>query len=221
MLEDMVSSLSKLLALLCVLLPAAAQAEGVPPALYRAAQGPELAAQIEIRADGHFDYALAYGALDEHAEGLWTKTDTGIALTTQPKPKPPEFRLDHQGRAGDAPFALLVRWPDGRGIAGVDFRLGLADGSEITGYTQDYGWRLGDPEKGKPVWIELAEPMHGFTSPRFPIAAETHSMTVTLVPNDMGVAAFDGTLFESGGEGAYLLHHPRGDIRFRAISPRS
>lgn len=138
----------------------------------------------------------------------------GIVLTTQPKPKPPEFRLDHEGPEGEALFNILVQWPDGRGIAGVDFRLGFANGTVIDGYTQAYGWSLGDPERGMPLWIELIEPMHGFTSPRLSIRAGIHSMTVTLVPNDMGIAAFENTLFEAAVDGSYVLHHPMGDIRF-------
>ena len=32
----------------------------------------EIAAGLELRADGNFSYGLAYGALDEEAEGVWT-----------------------------------------------------------------------------------------------------------------------------------------------------
>lgn len=209
----------RLLSAILLALPALARADIIPPGLYRAAQGPELAAELEIRADGRFAYGLAYGALDERAEGLWAATEKGLALSTQPKPKPPEFRLDPVGPEGGAPLSLLVRWPDGRGIAGVDFRIGFTDGSEMEGYTQEYGWSLGDPARSAPVWVVFTEPMHRFSSPRIPITAGVHDIRVTLVPNDLGVADFERIGFEALGEGSYLLHHPMGDIRFRAVSP--
>lgn len=215
----MMKRLLGLLALLLLFAPMRSGAQSVTPGLYHATQGPELAAQLEIRADGHFAYALSYGALDEQAEGIWAATEKGVALTTRPRPKPPEFRLDHQGSEGDAPFHIVVRWPDGRGLAGVDFRMGFANGTVLDGYTQADGWTLGESALGMPLWIELIEPMHGFTSPRFPISADTHSMAVTLAPNDMGIAAFENMLFESTGDGDYLFHHPMGNIRFRLAKP--
>tara|TARA_R110000868_G_scaffold192254_1_gene436625 strand:- start:7572 stop:7937 length:366 start_codon:yes stop_codon:yes gene_type:complete len=43
----------------------------------------ELAAQLELRADGHFSFALSYGALDEAAEGRWQISGDGIQLTPE------------------------------------------------------------------------------------------------------------------------------------------
>jgi hypothetical protein len=34
----------------------------------------ELAAELDLTADGHFQYGLAYGALDEEAQGRWKAT---------------------------------------------------------------------------------------------------------------------------------------------------
>lgn len=209
----------RLLTLLLLIAPMPSSAQPIAPGLYHAAQGPEMAAQLEIRADGHFSYALSYGALDEQAEGIWTATEKGITLTTQPKPKKPLFRLDHEGREGIAPFHILVLGPNGQGIAGVDIRLGFESGAIMTGYTQDYGWTLGQSALGTPLWIELVEPIHGLISPRFMIGNATRSMTVTLIPNDLGVAAFEHTLFEAKGEGEYVLHHPMDKIRFRLAQP--
>ena len=215
----MTKHLCALLMLLLLFAPLPSHAQSVAPGLYRASQGPELAAQLEIRPDGHFSYFLAYGALDEQAEGTWTATEKGIALTTLPKPKPPVFRLDHEGREGIAPFHILVLGPNGQGIAGVDIRLGFESGAIMTGYTQDYGWTLGQSALGTPLWIELVEPIHGLISPRFMIGNATRTMKVTLIPNDLGIAAFEHTLFEAKGEGEFVLHHPMDKIRFRLVQP--
>lgn len=209
----------RIAALAMALLAEAGQAGDVASGRYRAVQGPEMASHLEIGEDGRFAYALSYGALDERAEGRWTRMERGIALTTVPKPQPPEFRLDHAGPQGegDAALFVLVRWPDGRGIAGVDVRLGLNTGAVVEGYTQEYGWSLGDLGTALPQWIELADPYHGFRSARFAISKEVRSMIVTLVPHDMGIAAFEGVLLEGGTEGEAVLHHPMGDIRYRRV----
>lgn len=46
---------------------------------------------------------------------------------------------------------------------------------------------------------------------------EVRSIIVTLVPHDMGIAAFEGVLLEGGAEGEAVLHHPMGDIRYRRV----
>lgn len=40
----------------------------------------EIAAMLEITADGRFRYALSYGALDEVAEGRWTVLGGAVTL---------------------------------------------------------------------------------------------------------------------------------------------
>ena len=51
----------------------------------------EVAAQLILKPDGHFQYELAYGALDEAAEGTWDVKDTVVLLTTVPTAVPPRF----------------------------------------------------------------------------------------------------------------------------------
>ena len=42
----------------------------------------EVAAAIELEADGKFDYSLDYGAVSEFAEGTWTSEGGTIYLTS-------------------------------------------------------------------------------------------------------------------------------------------
>ena len=42
----------------------------------------EVAAAIELEADGKFDYSLNYGAVSEFAEGTWTSEGGTIYLTS-------------------------------------------------------------------------------------------------------------------------------------------
>ena len=40
----------------------------------------EVAAGLELTADGHYRYAMSYGALDEYAEGAWSAADGHVEL---------------------------------------------------------------------------------------------------------------------------------------------
>ena len=44
----------------------------------------EIAAGLELKADGRFRYSLSYGALDEEAAGKWTMSGDQVLLTSDP-----------------------------------------------------------------------------------------------------------------------------------------
>lgn len=171
----------------------AAAAERSPAGEYRLVGEPDVASGIRLKADGRFQYFLIAGALDERAEGRWSAAGGRVALVTEPKPVPPRFRQAQPGKTGEAALAVRIESPDGRGIAGVDLRLGFDEGEPIHAYTQEDGWVLPPEERRTPRWIELAVPMHGLASPRFPIdLAAGNALAFTLVANDLGVLDFEG-----------------------------
>jgi hypothetical protein len=201
-----------LLALL--LLPAAAGGAAAPgPAgTYRLVGQPDVASGLSLNRDGRFEYFLAGGALDERAEGRWSRTGKTITLVTQPKPVPPLFTRGPATRTA-ATLVVKVTSPGGRGLAGVDLRIGFDSGEPVEDYTQEDGWSLPAEEKRTPRWIELAVPMHGIASPRFPIdLAAGNALAFTLVPNDLGVVDFAGVTVEIEGK-ALIVH--RGGARLR------
>ena len=44
----------------------------------------EIAAALELKPDGRFNYALPYGALDEEAAGRWTASGNRVLLSSNP-----------------------------------------------------------------------------------------------------------------------------------------
>ena len=44
----------------------------------------EIAAGLELKADGRFRYGLSYGALDEEAAGKWAMSGDQVLLTSDP-----------------------------------------------------------------------------------------------------------------------------------------
>jgi hypothetical protein len=58
----------------------------------------EIAAALELKPDGRFNYALSYGALDEQATGRWTISGDRVLLSSNPVVAP---RLSWCRGAGD------------------------------------------------------------------------------------------------------------------------
>ena len=122
--------------------------------------------------------------------------------------------MDPSSKTENAKLSLLVAWPGGRGVAGIDFRIGFTSGDPVTGYTQDDGWSLSPEEPRTPAWIELVEPIHGVASPRYPIDLEKGNVLhFTLTPNDIEVFDFQGTQVDVE-PGALVMHRGGGELRY-------
>lgn len=200
--------------------PAAAQEAQDSPFVgeYSLSEGPDVGGGLLIRNDGRFQYMLAAGALDERAEGRWEMRGDTICLTTDPKPVPPAFEKAELVEVDGAIPTLFVSWPNGRGIAGVTFTIGFDSGDPVEDYTQNYGWNLPEDDKRIPRWIEVREPIYDVTAPRYELAAaDDGKLHVTLIPNDIGVVAFDGACLAAGEDGRTILHRAEGDMRFRKL----
>jgi hypothetical protein len=200
-----------------VLLAFAAPAAAEPGAegRYRLRGEQDVASELIIRPGGTFAYFLAAGALDEQAEGRWRREGAAIFLTTEPKPVPAAFSAgDAVLRRAAAALTLRVVWPDGRGVAGVDLRVGFAEGGLIDDYTQEDGWSLPPDERRIPAWIELSVPMHGLASPRFPVEpARANDLTFVLTPNDLGTVDFADLRLDLE-PGRLLMRRAGGTLRY-------
>lgn len=197
-----------------LLVAGGADARG-PAGLYRLVGEPDEASEIRLKSDGRFDYFLAAGALDERARGRWTWDGRVLRLTTEPKPVQARFALTDARRDPGTTLAVKVVWPDGRGVAGVDLRVGFAEGPPVEDYTQEEGWALTREETRTPRWVELAVAMHGLASPRFPIdPARANALTFTLTPNDLGVVDFATVPVELKGD-RLLLHRGGAVLAYR------
>jgi hypothetical protein len=201
--------------LLLAAAPAHHRAAPGPAGHYRLAGGPDVASEILLRPDGRFQFFLMEGALDEQAQGRWTAEGNRIKLVTLPKPAPPVFSAGPAATTTEAPLKLRVTWPDGRGIALIDLRVGFDSGDPVQGYTQEDGWSLDPEETRAPRWVELGLDMYGVPYKRFPIdLSKGNSLAFTLTPNGLGTMEFDDVeveaepgalVFRRGGqEGRYV-----------------
>src|SRR5438874_10767635 len=71
----------------------------------------EIAAGLELRADGRFRYALSYGALDEEAAGRWTVGGSTVLLTSDPV-RAPRFVVVSQSKGADGMLQLALDVPN-------------------------------------------------------------------------------------------------------------
>ncbi len=204
---------SLFLAAALIAAPAAAQ-ESPLIGEYSLAEGPDVGGGLLIGNDGRFEYVLAAGALDERAKGHWEARGDMVCLTTDPKPVPPALEKGELIEVDVTIPTLLVTWPNGNGIPGVDFTIGFDSGDPVDGYTQVDGWTMPEDDNRIPRWIELHEPTYGITAPRFELAeADGGKLRTIIVPNDIGVVDFDEACAEKTSRGI-TLHRTEGDMRF-------
>jgi len=163
---------------------------------YRLAGSPDEVVQIELLPDGQFRFGMMAGAVDARSQGRWTSDGRSVLLNSWPRPRAPEFRAEAVTRGGEAPWTIMVKGPDGQGLAGVDLKVTLANGQTVEGYTQYYGWRSGD----EPRAVEISLAMYNIPPRRFALdPRQGNVFNFTLVPNDFGVIDFRDERFEISG----------------------
>jgi hypothetical protein len=199
-----------------LLLLLAAQAS--PVGHYRLQHQMETASELELKADGSFEYALEQGALDEYASGRWRRDGARLLLTTQPKPVPPLFSAGTATHSDAAPLALHVTSPDGHGMAGIDFKVTFATGAPIVDYTHsDDGWTMPADERRRPVSVQLALPIYGLVSPVFPIdPARANDLVFILTPNDLGRVDFEDLPLDVA-PGRLVMHRGGADLVYLPV----
>ena len=185
---------------------------------YRVAEGPDVGGGLLIRDDGSFAYFLIAGALEERAQGRWETRGDALCLFTEPAPVPPAFARVDPVPVDDAAPTIFASWPNGKGIAGIDFVIGFDEGDPISGYTQYDGWTMPADDRRIPRWIELREPIYNVTAPRFELAeGDNGTLHVRLTPNDMGIVAYDGSACLRERAEDFTLDRPDGQIRLRRV----
>ena len=192
-------------------------AGGTPPADMATVAGRydgsrmEIGAELDLAPDGRFQYALAYGALDEVAAGRWRVADGAVVLDSDPV-RAPAFRFIDRGteKSGRIVAKLIVP----KRMEPQYFSFGLIRAGDRPIERQvGYG---GDTELAydpayPPTELRLMLPIYDLVSPAFPLDLTKNGrrIEVTFTPNDLGHVGFvdthlpiraDGLQFERFGE---------------------
>jgi hypothetical protein len=173
----------------------------------------EVGTELRLEADGHYQYYLSYGALDEESQGTWSADGNAIVLTSDnyklpafemlgSKPgtgKTLEVTLDVPGGMELQYFSALLLRPD-RTASEEQFREGPLR-IPLTGSNHPTGFLLG---------LEVFD----VKSEAYDIPPNTSSMHFRFVPNDLGKAAFDHQRLPRDGD-AFVLRRFDRTLKFR------
>ncbi len=200
---------------LLTLLAAAAMAAASQPASlagdYDGSQT-EIAAGLELHADGRFLYGLSYGALDEQAEGVW-RADGGRVLLTSDPVKAPQFSLSAQRQGTPNSLEIEVERPEqlplGLFDVAVSYRSGRMQIEQVS--SDGLPFAPDDP----PVSVRLVLPIFDVAGDPVPIEpGKGYRLALRFAPNDLGKVDFRGTALRIEGEALILDRHGR-TLRFR------
>jgi hypothetical protein len=217
MLLRMASFIVAALVPVCAAAPALAQSDLASVAgLYDGGQA-EIAAMLELAADGRYRYQLSYGALDEGSAGTWTRQNEAIVLQSDPF-VPPAFTVTAgEGRTGE--LAVRLDLPDGFDPQYFALTVHRKDGSASFQDVPAGGLVL--PMGDNPV-VSLRPllPVMDLLGPEHAVPAGGAALTITFTPNDLGFVGFDREVLPRNGEVYELSRHGR-TLRFRKVPDRA
>ena len=153
----------------------------------------ELAAALELTADGRFRYALSYGALDEQAAGTWHADGARVLLDSDPV-KSPRFTLLSQSNSADHALHVSLQLPPGLDPQYFQAVVELTDGRTLDGQLSDEGLSLALAPDQRPARLRILLPVFEIASD--PVAvdpAKGLGFRFRFEPNDLGRVRFSGT----------------------------
>ena len=200
-----------------LVLAAAAPPEPSPAGMYEIRQM-EVGGGLDLQKNGHFRYALSYGAVDEEAEGDWTFDGKTVRLTSKPMPKAPAFELVRDDPAPKGELYLKLEDPGFEwghpleAIAKGDSNMGFEISADDSGRVD---------LSGRPMVSAVAPemPVYGPTGDIFPLSADRgHKLLFRFHRNDLGKARFDHEPLERRDGDLFLQRWDTG-IRFVRVAP--
>ncbi len=176
----------------------------------------EMAAGLELKPDGRFRYGLAYGALDEEAEGTWTAQGGHVVLTSDPL-TPPRLRFLGQQPAAPGTLRIALEAPQGLTLQLFVAYIGFTKGETAREQLADDGLlRPLDPQN-PPTTVRLTLPLFELTGDPVAIdAAKGYGLHFRFEPNDLGKVDFRGTVLPIDQGDLLLDRHDR-TIRFHRV----
>lgn len=97
----------------------------------------EVGSELWLKADGKFEYMLAYGAADYWAKGTWRRDGNAVILTSAGKEEEP-FKLLRSEAGEPGRIRVWVVGKNGKGVANIHVKL-LAAGEPLEASTDSDG----------------------------------------------------------------------------------
>jgi hypothetical protein len=172
------------------------------------AHEPEIAAQLDLDAGGRFHYALAYGALDEMADGQW-RWDGGHLLLASDPVTPPEVTLLSDEALADNRLQVDLDLPDGIALQYFNVVLVQPDGGLRGLQFAADGLDVALDPAHAPAALRIDLPALDFSSRSFPLKPGGHSLKLRFVPHDLGKAVLTDQPLTEEGSSLLLERHDR------------
>ena len=174
----------------------------------------EIAAALELKPDGRFNYALSYGALDEQAAGRWTVNGDRVLLSSNPVVAPRLF-LVSRGREPEGMLQLGLDVP--RGVSRQYFDAMITRGNGQTQKVQlsEEGLSLPFARTDPPSAVRLVLQIFRVASEPVKLDPSSgYAVQFRFEPNDIGKVDFRAEALRIVNGDLLLDRHGR-TLRFR------
>lgn len=181
--------------------PAIAQDAAAVEGSYCLAGVPEVGSCVRLSPDGTFEYFLAYGAYDEHAEGTWQLEKGEVIITTPAYDKRPAFTFKRMQPNSGGGFDVIVEGNNGQSIAGIDVGVTCDGSTKSAGVTQAEGFAVDC--KRAPTAISLGLGMFGVSPQSIDLAVPNgtdKAYVFGFEPGDLGKKRFAGVPLRIAGD---------------------
>ena len=173
----------------------------------------EVGGGLELRPDGHFRYALEYGAASEQAEGKWTYDGRTVRLTSDPMPKSPAFELVRDDLAPKG--QVWMKFEKGFNWTGRVDAIATVEGGAQKGLVTTLSDGRVDSGGRILTSIEPLVPVYGTPGGAVRLDPRRgHRLLLRFHPNDVGKAAFRGEALAVEGKDLILRRY---DTRIRFV----
>lgn len=173
----------------------------------------EMAAALDLRPDGRFDYWLSYGALDETSSGRWRREGNRILLTSDPFTPP---RIALAGRGSNA-VGVEVRLEIPEGFSRQYFAavVTFASGERRPMHLSEEGLSFAVDPADPPVSLQLILPIAMLESEVVQLdGAKGWRIDFRFEPNELGKVDLTDTPLGIE-DGALILERYDRRVRFR------
>ena len=174
----------------------------------------EMAAGLELMADGRFRYALSYGALDEEAAGKWSVSGDNVVLTSDPVTAP-RFVLVSRAKGADGVLQVMLDVPNGMSRQYFDAMIAKSNGRAEKEQLSEDGLSSPFTSDNAPTSVRMVLPVFEVIGEPVKLDPDSgYSLHFRFEPNDLGKVDFRATPLKIVN-GDLVLDRVGRTIRFR------
>ena len=151
----------------------------------------EVGSELQLRANGRFEFMLAYGALDEAGAGEWRLDNGVVVLQSDGVARAPSVRLDSASGVASDSLVILVVDTTGRGLTGISIDASRKKANRVTAQSARRGYTLNFEPDQPPTELGIGVDMLDFHVP-FPLSGQVSAFyRFVFDRGDLGTRRFE------------------------------